>query len=1347
SNVNRGVSGFDWEEGYNCNAVLGDGLRSQLNGDFKLNVTLKVDGSKSDGNGFVFGAGSSDSMSNVSTGVLCFDWEEGHKGNDGLGDGLRSQWNGNFKPNNGLKSNGHGFVFGASNSSSTSNANPCVSGFDGEEASNGIAPSVGANNSTLNGNFKLNDALKVNGSKSDGNGFVFGAGSSGSMSNANSCVSRFDQEEANTTNASSVASSLNGNFKLNDTLKVNGFVFRASSSSSSSFMSNANPCVSGFDGEEANNRAHAPSVASTLNGSFKLNHTLNGEEANGFVFGASSISSSTSNENVEHMEFGRKDDKSRAKPNLDNECFGYSGRKSSGTANLNSEMNCINGINKGSDASKLNLKNEGFAGFGNSKARLSPDRRNSVFVFGDGKNSNTGKEGGFVFGDNKDGLLGNLNIFREGVRLGAKTKNAAKSTKSRDASKFSSTAFEFGTSSNAVPKQSAENVVECGAKKYESLDANEKSKGNLTVELEVELDSVASNNPCSDRKTRWDDNTGVGGTDKRDEKINLAANNMEESLLSKLTDEMKRFTIHDGEAIVRENKLEESTTNFFVNFETKFVLGSNKNSFGVSIERDGLNNRSPRVKMPRKIKSKLRRGLVEHQLDGEDNVPKRDGFQKNDDSPGCRSPMDFSPYRPTDTVASGCKGNADKGGLDTCVNDDCSRGYQSNSDNRCPNRDNGEMSGDFPASSSGQDGLSSIRHQYKRKYKLKVGNGLNDQRQKAASNFVSEQSSTVPCNSSRTKKMPNTKTKSKNMGYIIQERAKHGTADVTSDQTCDGWRIRGNQAYKAGNLSTAEEYYTKGIDSVSDKSFMQPLLLCYSNRAATRMSLGRIREALSDCKMAATLDTSFLKVKLRAANCHLVLGEVKDANMYYNDCLESERHICLDRRITIEAADGLQKAQKVAEYMRRSDELLQQCSSDAANSALEVISEALKISCYSDKLFEMKGEALCKLLMYEEAIQLCEKTLHIAERNFMACHYPNVSDNNGHECFAKLWRWRMMAKSHYHLGELELALDLIEKQEQLIATANDITQELSNVLAVSIRQLLAHKKAGNEAFQGGRHVEAVEHYTAAISKSVESRPFAAICFCNRAAAYQAMGQLIDAISDCSLAIALDQNYSKAVSRRATLHELIRDYEQAANDLQRLIYLLQNQPQKGSQQSDISNKSGGSNTKELQRARTRLSSVEKKLKKRASLDLYSILGVKASDAESDIKKAYRKAALKHHPDKAAQLLARNDVGDDVKLWKEIIEKVHKDADRLFKMIGESYSVLSDPEKRLKYNDEEELRDVLRSNSRSSHSGKTSDYYNSPSGRRSDSHGYPFGRSGNQRNWEEGSWRGYNTHYRW
>jgi hypothetical protein len=47
-------------------------------------------------------------------------------------------------------------------------------------------------------------------------------------------------------------------------------------------------------------------------------------------------------------------------------------------------------------------------------------------------------------------------------------------------------------------------------------------------------------------------------------------------------------------------------------------------------------------------------------------------------------------------------------------------------------------------------------------------------------------------------------------------------------------------------------------------------------------------------------------------------------------------------------------------------------------------------------------------------------------------------------------------------------------------------------------------------------------------------------------------------------------------------------------------------------------------------------------------------------------------------KAGQSLTRNETKDE-RLWKEIGEEVRKDTDKLFKMIGEAYAVLSDPAK--------------------------------------------------------------------
>lgn len=74
--------------------------------------------------------------------------------------------------------------------------------------------------------------------------------------------------------------------------------------------------------------------------------------------------------------------------------------------------------------------------------------------------------------------------------------------------------------------------------------------------------------------------------------------------------------------------------------------------------------------------------------------------------------------------------------------------------------------------------------------------------------------------------------------------------------------------------------------------------------------------------------------------------------------------------------------------------------------------------------------------------------------------------------------------------------------------------------------LVQLQASGNDAYQAGQYSEAIEFYTSALACTIESHSFAALCFCNRAAAYQALGQITEAIADCSLAITFDANHVK-----------------------------------------------------------------------------------------------------------------------------------------------------------------------------------------------------------------------------
>ncbi|GAB2212822.1 hypothetical protein Droror1_Dr00020817 [Drosera rotundifolia] len=97
-------------------------------------------------------------------------------------------------------------------------------------------------------------------------------------------------------------------------------------------------------------------------------------------------------------------------------------------------------------------------------------------------------------------------------------------------------------------------------------------------------------------------------------------------------------------------------------------------------------------------------------------------------------------------------------------------------------------------------------------------------------------------------------------------------------------------------------------------------MLCYSIRAAIRISLGRIREALQDCMAASDIDSSFLRVQLRTASCFLALEEVGDASRYFKKLLNVGTDVCVDRKLLLKASEGLQNAK-----LRRCEEVIQLC--------------------------------------------------------------------------------------------------------------------------------------------------------------------------------------------------------------------------------------------------------------------------------------------------------------------------------------------------------------------------------------------------------------------------------------
>ena len=77
------------------------------------------------------------------------------------------------------------------------------------------------------------------------------------------------------------------------------------------------------------------------------------------------------------------------------------------------------------------------------------------------------------------------------------------------------------------------------------------------------------------------------------------------------------------------------------------------------------------------------------------------------------------------------------------------------------------------------------------------------------------------------------------------------------------------------------------------------------------------------------------------------------------------------------------------------------------------------------------------------------------------------------------------------------------------------------------------------------------------------------------------------------------------------------------------------------------------------------------------DYYKILGINRSASSDDVKKAYRKKALLHHPDRHASA-------------EEI---VRQQEEHIFKEVSEAYTVLSDPRKKGRYDSGQDMDDMM------------------------------------------------------
>lgn len=222
------------------------------------------------------------------------------------------------------------------------------------------------------------------------------------------------------------------------------------------------------------------------------------------------------------------------------------------------------------------------------------------------------------------------------------------------------------------------------------------------------------------------------------------------------------------------------------------------------------------------------------------------------------------------------------------------------------------------------------------------------------------------------------------------------------------------------------------------------------------------------------------------------------------------------------------------------------------------------------------------------------------------------------------------ARAYYGLGETDQALKSLK-----ICLGLDPDMSAAIKLLRMLQKLTRTKEEGNAAFKAKDYRKAIELYTQALNVDQANKDMNAKILQNRAQAYINLKEYDDAVNDCTEALRLDPTYLKAQKIRAKAHGGAGNWQEAVTDYKAVAEA--NPGEKGIRE-------------DIRRA-------EFELKKAQRKDFYKILGVSKDANETDLKKAYRKLAIKYHPDK-------NRDGEK--------------GDEMFKEIGEAYETLIDPQ---------------------------------------------------------------------
>jgi len=454
-----------------------------------------------------------------------------------------------------------------------------------------------------------------------------------------------------------------------------------------------------------------------------------------------------------------------------------------------------------------------------------------------------------------------------------------------------------------------------------------------------------------------------------------------------------------------------------------------------------------------------------------------------------------------------------------------------------------------------------------------------------------------------------------------------GAAEAAGGKLSAGeLRKLGDKALSAGDKKKAISYYSKVIAIEPNNE------LNYWKRASAHMRFRATHSALNDLDKAIELDPKMTKAYLNRARLRSKEGDCRGAKSDY----EAVLHLKPKKK---GIAEKIAKLVHCAQLLDEVDSALRTGDCGRAKPALDELID----SPQGDSISNRMKRANCAISLGDFQIAMLDT------RKILS------ADKNNLEAIA------LRGHAYYMLGDTQIAVNHFKEGLRSDPGHKKLKMLFRHVKKVLKQGDIAEKLMGENKFK-----EAGERYEQAF-KLDPNHPVNALKF--RYKRCEAFSKHAKAESDSSTeGKATKETTNTAIS---ACEQAISKEDTESSTYTELICLLADAKGAGGNwEAAIKDLEIAIQRERSHKIMEQLEHAKRKLKMEKRKDYYQILGVARNANDKEIKKAFRKLALKFHPDKVSP--------DE-----------QEEAEARFRDIGEAYEVLTDSEKRGRYDRGEDV----------------------------------------------------------